>query len=517
MSKITQLLCNRFGGIRERNANFSSKLITAQDIQNVELYFTGTNSGVGIRTVKGNVSICNMLVRQAHIVRLFESIQQQKKYFFVYAENNTIGTLYNFNKEKKTLEVLKTNLTPTGKANGFDVAQGWSDLFLFTNGKNMFTVEMNVKNNDNIGTENKIVNMDLKDRDNRSVIGINIAIFNNRLWVSSGNIIWYSVTSNIYDFSTAQSEWITTAGYIECIKNITAIHEYLGSLAVFYEDSSQLISVSNGDFSISEDSPGGCAGYNALVFHDTNLYFYDHTKKSVFSFKQIVTGVKTLGENVAIEIQSILSNIEDRFTDNIQTLSVFMEGRNEIWWIIPNDDEKYSIIMIFDYLKGEWVKRKSQKINSVALIENKLYSAGHDGNILEEYNGSSFNGEYIQHYYKCSNFNLGADNTLKILVFPPRVSFNLPYNNQFFVKYIKNYNIFKKPKVRLIKSKLKNFLYWGIGYWGKNYWASRNISSIGKFPSATFKTLEIEIYTEQEIQSFSIKNIEFSKIKVKQV
>lgn len=517
MSVVTQLLCNNFAGIRERNSAFSSELITAQDLQNVELYYTGVNSGIGIRTARGNVSVNEELAGTARIIRMFESMQKQKKYFIIYAETDTKGTLYTFNRETDALEVVKDDLSVTGKANGFDVAQGWTDLFFFTNGTEMLTIEFRALQDDGITIKDNITVMTPKDRDGRSISGINVAVFNDRLWVANENILWYSVTSDIYDFSTAQSEWKTTAGYIECVKKITAIHEYLGTLAIFFEDSSQLLSVSNGDFSLSDDSPGGCAGYNALVFHDTDLFFYDQTKKAVFSFKQIINGEKTLGQNVATEIQSVLSNIENEHVANIQTYSVFMQERNEIWWIIPTDDENYSTIMIYDYLKNEWVRRKSQKINSVALIDNLLYSAGDNGNIFEEYNGDTFNGEYIQHYYKCSACNLGADNTLKVLVFPPRVSFDLPYSNQFYVKYVKNYNTFKKPKVRFVKSKLKNFLRWGVGFWNKDFWASKNTSSIGKFPSATFKILEIEIYSENETQTFSIKNIEFSKIKVKQV
>ena len=57
MTTITQMLCNKLCGIRERNANFNDSLVTAQDIQNVELYYTGVNEGVGIRTAKGNTSI----------------------------------------------------------------------------------------------------------------------------------------------------------------------------------------------------------------------------------------------------------------------------------------------------------------------------------------------------------------------------------------------------------------------------------------------------------------------------
>ncbi|MBQ6516807.1 hypothetical protein IJI31_06470 [bacterium] len=582
MSNIIQLLCNRFGGIRERNSYFSDELITAHDLQNIELYFTGTNSGIGIRTSKGNTAKNSELKDTAKIIKLFESTQQQTKYFFVYAETSTKGTFYYIDSQNH-LTTLKDNLTPTGKANGFDVVQGWSDLFFFTNGAEMFTVEMGT-------SSNTIVDMELQDKDGRDVIGINAILFDNRLWIAKDNILWYSKQADIYEFAESDPEVVTSAGYIERLKNITAIHEYLGSLAVFFADSSEQISVSDGIFSIGQESPGGCAGYNSLVFHDTNLYFYDDTKKSVFSFKQVITGEKTLGENVAVEIQSILNGIDSRKLDEIQTCSVFVEGRNEIWWIIPSSETydhnktlyayvygtntiyadspdtptvlynstggtysgsdwqivtgtssatiKYgenaatytsssnktikvqkpaSIILIYDYLKGEWIKRKSQKINSVSVVNNTLYSAGNDGFILEEYTGETFNGDFIQNYYNCSPMNLGQDNTLKVLGISPRVSFDMPYNNQFYVKYVKNYNTFKNPKIRFIKSKLKNYLYWGIGYWGVNYWADKNTSVIGKLPNATFKILEISLYTEKSTETFSIKNIEFSKIKVKQL
>lgn len=509
MSTLTQLICNNFGGIRQKNAVFSEELITAQDIQNVELYFTGINNGVGIRTVKGNISVSDELVDSQKIVEIFETTQKGVKHFFVYAESASKGTLYQFKKAAGTLEVLKDNLTVTGHANGLDVIQGYSDLFFFTNGAEMFTIEL--------GIINTIVDMTPKDREDRDVIGLGCAVFANRLFIFNENILWYSVTSNIYDFATADSEWVTSAGYIEVLKNITAIHPYLDALAIFYSDSSVLLKLENGDFSISDESPGGCAGYKSLVFHDTNLYFYDNTKQAVFSFKQVISGQKTLGENVAVDIQNILLSIDKNKLNDIKTLSVFLEGRNEIWWLIPTNDANYSTILIFDYLKGEWVKRKSQKINCIGIINNILYSGANDGNILEEYNSDTFNGEYIQHYYNCSPCNLGAMNTLKVLVFQPRVSFDLPYTNQFWVKYIKNYNTFKKPKTKLIKTKLKNVMFWDIGFWDINYWAGKNTNIVGKFPNATFKILEICLYTENSTQNFSIKNIEFSKIKVKQV
>lgn len=530
---VTQLICNNFGGIRERNAVFNNELITANDIQNVELYYTGSNSGIGIRTAKGNKSILN--IPNENIINIFETTQNGKSHILLHSETETCGKLYLYTEDECTC--IKDDLLLTGSSNGFDITQGWRDYFFFTTGEEIFLYEIysfTTDDNNNFIAytsikANNITVFSPKDRDGRSILGLGACLFDNRLWIFNKNILWYSMQGDITDFggnntSVNDSEIVTTAGYIEELKNITAIHEYLGSLAVFFQDSSILLNIANGEISQSEQYVGGCAGINALVFHDTNLYFYDDTKKAVYSFQQVVTGERTLGQNCAIEVQTILDELSSVNIHKIKAISVFIEGRNEIWWDIPTDDEQYSTILIYDYLKNEWVKRKSQKLNTIKVINNKLYSTDTNGNLLEEYMSDTFNGKYIQHYYKCSPLNLGTMNTLKIFVFQPRLNFDLPYSNKFFVKYIKNFNTIKKPKIKFIETKYKNVLIWDEGYWDKDYWLIKNTLAVGKFPNATFKSLEIEIYTDENTedydkkgQSFAIKNIEMSKIKVKQI
>jgi len=340
--------------------------------------------------------------------------------------------------------------------------------------------------------------------------------YDGRLWLFEGNILRYCVQNNIYDWATSDATVATSAGFIEYTKAITTIHLYLGTLAIFFKDSSIQLQGTY-PYSQGEESPGGCAGTHAIVFHGTELYFYDDTKKGIFSFSQIVLGDKTLGKNIAEEIQNELLNVDSNRLNEVYALSVVLSDRNEIWWILPTTDENYSIILIYDYLKREWIKRKSQKINCAIVYEGTLYSGSNSGKILNEYNSNTFDGEYIQHYYYCSPFNFGAMNTLKVLMFPPRTFLDLPYINNFYVKYIKNFNNFKKPKVKYIKAKYKNFLIYGVGYWGVNYWASKATNAVGKFPTSNFKILEIQIYTENASQNFAIKNIEFSKVKIKQV
>ena len=510
----TSLICNNFSGINRSSSVFSSSTITASDIQNVELFATEVNSGVGIRTAKGNVSVCDLIPENETVINIFESIQKSKTYFFVHTESSEEGKIYLFSPASGSLVEKVNGLSLTSKSSATDVTQGWSDLWVFSNGEEMLSIEVDNYNEE--GELEEVVMMEVKDADEREVKGLGLVVFAGRLWVFNGQVLWYSVQENIYDFSTSDAEIVTSAGYIEFVKNITAIYPYLGTLAVFHSNSSCLISKEEDyGFSKTMEFPGGCASYNSLAFHGTELYFYDNTKKGIFSFKQVINGDRTLGENIAIDIQEELFNIPSSKIDQIRTLSVVTSDRNEVWFLLPNNDENYTTIMIYDYLREAWVKRKSQRISCFATIGGVLYSAGKK--IYEEYNSNTFDGEFIEAFYNCTPLNLGIENSIKILSYPPKVTLDMYYNNSFYVEYTKNYDSMTS-KIRYIKAKgLKNSLYFDIGHWDSSYFPIKDINSVKWLPTSYFKTLQMSFFTKAEGDDFCIKNIEFGKIKVKTV
>ena len=97
----TSLICNNFSGINRSSSVFDSSVITATDMQNIELFSTETNSGVGIRTMKGNVSVCDLIPEDEVVVNIFESVQNSLTYFFVHTENMQEGKVYLFEPETK--------------------------------------------------------------------------------------------------------------------------------------------------------------------------------------------------------------------------------------------------------------------------------------------------------------------------------------------------------------------------------------------------------------------------------
>lgn len=509
----TTLICNNFSGINRNESQYSSSVITAYDMQNVELFSTENNSGVGIRTSNGNIAVSDYIPEGEIVINIFESVQKSKTYFFVHVESSVEGKIYLFLPESGELILKKSGLTLTGKSSATDVTQGWSDLWVFSNSEEMITIEIDKYNEE--GRLDEVTIMNPTDMDNREVKGLGLAVFAGRLWVFNNQILWYSVQENIYDFSTSDAEIVTSAGYIEFVKKITAIYPYLGSLAVFHSNSSCMIAQDEKDqtFYKSFDSPGGCAGYDSLVFHGTQLYFYDDTKKGVFSFLQVINGDKTLGDNLALEIQDELFSISSSNLDKIKALSVVTSDRNEVWFLLPNDSKTSSIIMIYDYLRKAWVKRKSQKINAIRIINGKLYSAGKK--IYEEYNSSEFDGEFIEAFYKCSPLNLAVENSLKILAYPPKITMDMYYSNDFFIEYTKDYNSLTTKVRRIVSKTLKNVLYLDKGFWDKSIFPFEKINVIKKLPATFFKTLQMSFFTKEKGQNFCINNIEFGKIKTK--
>ena len=187
--------------------------------------------------------------------------------------------------------------------------------------------------------------------------------------------------------------------------------------------------------------------------------------------------------------------------------------RNEVWFLLPGADDSYSTIMIYDYLHRAWVKRKSQKITCINIIGDKFYSAG--GKIYEEYSGADFDGEFIEAFYKASPLNLGVENSVKIFSYPPVVTMNMFYANNFNIEYTKDYNSMTTKVRNIISKTLHGVLYFDDGKWDVSKFPYEKIKVTKRLPSAYFKTLQMSFYASEAGQNFCINSIEFGKIKVK--
>ena len=213
MSNITSIINCNFGGIRRKDSVFSSDKITCSDCQNVELFFTELNSGVGIRTTSGNTSVYKILPADEKIIGFFESTQLGNKYLFLYTESETQGKLYSFNIKANSLKEILNGLTVTGKASGVDFAQGWLDMFIFSNGEEVKYIYSNTETSEALIIESP-ENIKLVDVEDRTVKGLGLVVFDGRLWIFNDKILWYSQKGDCRIFNYVDTEIKTSSGPI---------------------------------------------------------------------------------------------------------------------------------------------------------------------------------------------------------------------------------------------------------------------------------------------------------------
>ena len=231
-SRITSLLNSNFGGIRRKDSAFSDEKITCSDCQNAELFFTELNSGIGVRTASGNIAvsthkvndeIVSIIPDDENVVGMFESVLDGETYFFVYTEQNTevspVGKLYTFDIYAKAITQITTNtpLEVTNKACAVDFEQGYLDMFIFSNGKQVVYIYVNTETHGDITVESAS-NIHLVDDTDptiaRDVSGLGLKVYDNRLWIFNGRVLWYSQQAECREFRPSGSDYITDAGKV---------------------------------------------------------------------------------------------------------------------------------------------------------------------------------------------------------------------------------------------------------------------------------------------------------------
>ena len=239
---------------------------------------------------------------------------------------------------------------------------------------------------------------------------------------------------------------------------------------------------------------------------------------------------ETLSDNqqafISTHSEDVIKGLLEACTDRLKIVRITRYDDTNDFSILDNQKVKeifgdpllkYSNIMSSLFHNVVVLCESDSDCKLYSVIDSILYSGGEQ--IYQEYQTNDFNGDYIPDYYQCTVMNLGTDNTLKITKFPPRLTIDASFRNHFFVRYVRNYNITKKPKIKELYSKtFGNVLKYDSDKYdsGKTYQPGA-ISGIIKLPSATFKALQMTFYTNGSDQEFTIKALEFSKIKVKQV
>lgn len=408
-----------FKGIRTRNGINTGGSMSATTCQNIDFVPNTVGTDIQIRSSLGNILVSQY--PNFSLIKGFETEQDGERYCILYAENEEKGILLRFSFLTYSFTVLQDNLQLTGQANGITMNDTAYDVFVFTNGKDYYSV--------NFATSpiTQVIN---PIYDGKPVTGLTLAEKDGALVIGSDKgFVIGSRQGDIYDWNYAVTAddktkpWYQTFG-----KAVTAVIPYIDGLLVFTKEDSTYLTGNPADlssFSRSDASIGGCMSFESWIYHDKYLFFYDDNQKNLYYYTQIDTGQKILGQPIATEVQKYFDGL-----NRVQMVSFIGDNRSEIW--ILSDKFK----LIYDYYVSEWTERVCQDLNCYFKFGNAVYSTTSEGKLLKEkeseYNGI-FDGVFYPSVYSMQTINLGSYSNMKEMEMQPLFTVTDNFNNKFWI------------------------------------------------------------------------------------
>ncbi|MGN1153579.1 MAG: hypothetical protein ACI4S3_06085 [Candidatus Gastranaerophilaceae bacterium] len=429
---------SNFRGIRTRNGVNTNGSISAVVCQNVDFIPNTVGSDIQIKSTKGNVLYAQY--PDFNIIKGFETVQDGVRYFLVYAENDEKGILLRYVTYDDTFEIIIDDLQVTGEANGITMNDTAYDVFVFTNGKDYYSV------NFAITPITQVINPVYKEE---QLTGLSLCEKDGALVIGSDNLslVMGSRQGDIYDWDYVVTADDTTKPWFYPFgKSVTAVIPYIDGLLVFTKDDSTMLKGNPADLTTFEKldaSIGGCMSYESWCYHDKYLFFYDNVQKNIYYYMQNDIGQKVLGEPIAPEVQKYFTKDIKR----VQIMPYVGENRNEIW--ILTDKFK----LIYDYFIGEWSERVCQDINSYFIYDNAIYSTTPDGKILKEKEGidsCKFDDVFYPAVYTMQTINLGSYSNMKEMEMQPLFTVSDDNDNMFIIDCVIDGKKTKTKKVQLI-------------------------------------------------------------------
>ena len=520
--RVEPQIIESFRGVRELNGINSGGAISALECKNVELVQSEIGNATGIKTVQGNTLI-QLLPNGFSCIELFESVQDGISYTIIYGESENEGRLF-YVDITETLQTLVSGLKKTNQAEGLTMSSTAFDVFVFSNGEDVRTVCFTTDsayasvvqdhNPQQIAGGGYVATIEAVDFLGRSIKFLSMTEWNGFLVVASQYGVHSSHQNNVYKWDD-NPENKANSWYIDFGKPTTAVVSFTGGLYIFTQDDVTFLNTTPNDTAnsiLQTVAMNGCFSHKSFVKHDIYLFFYDNKQKNIFYMQITDTGQTRPAGPVAQEIQSKFNDIE-RF----KMYSCIYNNRNEIWCLI-NDE-----ILIYDYTQKEWVTRKEQEINSIALIKNVVYSGDNNGCIRAENYGISFDGQK-QARYQTTYINIGSNTNMKKQKTPLLITLNTNATNDFYVQLICNGKE-KNPKHINIENAIDGKFAQNDAItapenqtWGTAIWASEtkyNKRVVEVSTPQTWYTLSIVFYTQNLGQGFYIQSVELKNIKAK--
>lgn len=300
------------------------------------------------------------------------------------------------------------------------------------------------------------------------IVGSALANYKGRIWVANPEGgIYYSELGNIHGWNIYYDAGVIAESE-EDKSFVTALGIWSEYLVVHKKQSTYLLNATNDDSTKWEYKPyteTTCMGPYSYSSNDRGYYLYSDKNQGVYPLlSRSVYNTTYMGKELSYKIRSRFDELDKTKQDQI---FVAYDPVKQYMCFYMNmlDGNGYSNkCYIYCFLTQSWLYREvPQNVTIAFSCKNKIYIGTYEGDVLEEFSGTTFNGEPIPFYWTSPEYVWGGG-TNKTTTREARFKLSNEENNNFIVESILDGYRTSKRNRKININSLGKTLVWDTGY-----------------------------------------------------
>ena len=352
--------------------------------------------------------------------------------------------------------------------------------------------------------------------------GTALQFFKGRLWVGSGSTVYYSQLGQ-YNKWDIKYEAGGIGDFYNDTSKVLGLGLFGDYMLIHKERFTYILSGGNdpNDWSLSPYASITCESQQSWVVTNAKYFIFSRSNMGIYPLTQrTVFNDKYVGQEISVKIRDIFNEL--RLSDLDKVFAVAHPSKRWMLMYMPFASVLGSSkCVIFDFQTNSWLIRKlPQEVTIAFTVDNKVYIGTAEGKVLLEFYGKTFDGEFLDAYWKSPWFALGDDSYYKTFnEFCIQVAEE--DNNSFYLRGYRDKQSGYTERYITNNFRDVNSLIWdGVTpidgnetTWDNNDWVRTSLLDF-RFPMELnmFENYQIELRTAELGQGFSCYGFGFRRV-----
>lgn len=270
----------------------------------------------------------------------------------------------------------------------------------------------------------------------KPIRGIALNVYRGRLFVGGNDSnLYYSELNNFHGWDIKYGAGAFDPFYNDT-SDIYALGLYGDNLVIHRQSFSYVLGGENtpDSWTISPFADISCESQQSFVATNNAYYVYSRKNGGIYPLmKRNMFSDRFVGDELSVKVRNLFELLDTSNLDKIFAVS-FPLKRWMIMYMPFINGTGSNVAMVYDFQTGSWLRRVvPQEVTCAFKYNDKVYIGTAKGEVLEEFNGLTFDGKKIPFYWKSPwyDFNDGSTNS-SVREF--RIQIAEDYNVDFYVR-----------------------------------------------------------------------------------